>query len=93
MTATGTTMTYDTLVVSPVEVESAPYYSLEELVPFPCEQFLQRGFVPDLNTALTTAVNAMTDFTDCTLEHCEILLRFYIFHVYILCVSVASRTI
>ena len=56
-------MKYGSVVQEAVVVENVPYYSLEDLVSMPCQEFIQRGFTGDLNTALTTAVRSMTAFT------------------------------
>ena len=64
MSISGTSnMKYGSVVQEVVTVENVEYYSLEELVPMPCKEFIQRGFVADLNTALTEAVKSMTSFT------------------------------
>ena len=56
-------MKYGSVVQEAVVVENVEYYSLEDLVPMPCQEFIQRGFTADLNTALTAAVKSMTPFS------------------------------
>ena len=65
MTVSGVTeTTYGSVVQEIIEVEDIVNYSLEELVSMPCTDFVQRGYLTTLNTALTTAVTSMTAFTE-----------------------------
>ena len=57
-------MKYGEAVQEPVMIEGAKYFSLEELVPIPCGDFLERGFVTDLNMALKTAIESTTVFSE-----------------------------
>ena len=65
VTVSGTSgMKYGATVQAPVEIDSAPNFSLENLVPIPCGGFVERGFVADLNTAITTAIMSTTVFNE-----------------------------
>ena len=73
-------MTYGSVVQTAVEVESVRYYSLEDLVPIPCTRFLQRGFVVDINNALTKAVTGMAAFADSTFNFNITSQRYYCYY-------------